>query len=193
LELLGFENKYAIKLAWDDPYLYVCAGCDGLWRCDLQQMAQWEYLGLADASLGRFANVGVLDVAMCSNKDILVAFNAAVPTVNPDSSVAVWQTPDFGKTWLRSDLGIPESRLYPEEYNAANALQQAPSNADLVVALYGPATYRSIDRGKTWTFSGNKGVFVNMDHIRWNPFRSNEVWAFGGTGVFGGYLQKSTD
>jgi photosystem II stability/assembly factor-like uncharacterized protein len=156
-------------------------------------MTQWEYLGLADTSLGRFVNVGVLDVAVWGSEDILVACNTAVPTVNPDRSVAVWRTSDFGNTWLRSDAGIPESRRYPQEYNAVNCLQQAPDNPDLVVAAYGPAIYRSTDRGRNWNFSGIKGVFVNRDCIRWNPFRTGDVWLFGETSLFEGYLQRSTN
>jgi len=156
-------------------------------------MPPWEYLGLADTSLGRFAKVGVLDVAVCGSEDILVAYNITVPNVNPDSGVAIWGTSDFGKTWLRSDAGIPESRKYSQEYNAVDCLQQAPNNPDHVGAVYGPAIYRSTDRGKNWTFSGFKGVFVNRDHMRWNPFRSTAVWVFGETSLFAGYLQRSAN
>jgi hypothetical protein len=193
LQLIGFQDKYAIKLAWEEPYLYVCACDDGLWRRNLQQMTQWEYLGLADSSLGHFTNVGVLDVAVNGSMDIVVAYNMAVEGVDPDSSVAVWRSSDFGTTWQHSDAGIPESRLYPGEYSAVNALQQAPEDPNLIIAVYGPAIYRSTDRGMNWAFSGAKGIFVNTDNIRWDPFRTDEVWTYGETSLFTGYLHKSTD
>lgn len=76
-ESLGFEDKLAIRLRLYKPHLYVCAGSDGLWRKDIEsEYTDWEYLGLADTSLGHYLNRGVMDVLINSeNPDVmLVAF-----------------------------------------------------------------------------------------------------------------------
>ncbi|MFH1251787.1 MAG: T9SS type A sorting domain-containing protein [bacterium] len=99
---LGFEDKLALRLRLYEPYLYVCAGSDGLWRKDIKsEYSDWEYLGMADTTLGDYR--GVMDVLVNSeNPDVmLVAFF-------PDSGTAhgIFKTEDGGNTWFASDSGL---------------------------------------------------------------------------------------
>ena len=101
---LGFEDKLAIRLRLFKPYLYVCAGSNGLWRKDTQtELSVWEYLGISDTSLGDYLNRGVTDVIVnTENPDImLVAFQ-------PDkgSDHGIFKTEDGGDTWFVSDSGL---------------------------------------------------------------------------------------
>ncbi len=36
IESLGFNDKFALYMIIEEPYLYVCAGSDGLWRMNIQ-------------------------------------------------------------------------------------------------------------------------------------------------------------
>ena len=51
---LGFKDKLALRLVLSDPYLYVCSGSKGLWRKNIRQNGEYEFLGLADTSLGDY-------------------------------------------------------------------------------------------------------------------------------------------
>lgn len=103
-ESLGFEDKLALRLRLYKPYLYVCAGSDGLWRRDIEsENSDWEYFGLADTSLGHYLNRGVMDVLVNSeNSDIMLA------AFQPDLGAAhgVFKTEDGGDTWFASDSGL---------------------------------------------------------------------------------------
>jgi hypothetical protein len=101
---LGFEDKLALRLRLYEPHLYVCAGSEGLWRKDIEsEHSDWEYLGMADSSLGQYLNRGVMDVLVNSeNPDVmLVAFQ-------PESASAhgIFKTEDAGDTWFASDSGL---------------------------------------------------------------------------------------
>ena len=61
VESLGLEGKIVNKMVYAAPYLYVSAASEGIWRLDVAVMTSWEYLGLADTSLGHYSNVGVMD------------------------------------------------------------------------------------------------------------------------------------
>lgn len=190
--LLGFEDKFALRMVLAEPYLYVCAGSNGVWRRDIRRMSEWQYLGLRDTSLGRYINVGALDMDVLG-EDILVAYNGGAPHVIPESTVSVWRSTNGGTNWFRSDSGIPESITDPQEHNVINSLQRSPHTKQIGLAVYGPATYRSTDIGSSWQFSGVRGVFVNIDHVRWHPFRAGEAWFFGETALFAPYLRAMRD
>ncbi len=76
-EFIGMDDKLVTKLVYQKPYLYAGAASNGVWRRDLDKMTDWEYLGLADTSLGNYSNVGVLDLDI-RGEDILVAYNSMV-------------------------------------------------------------------------------------------------------------------
>lgn len=98
---LGFEDKLAIRLRLFKPYLYVCAGSNGLWRKDIQtEHSDWEYLGMSDTSLGDSEIYGVMDIIVNSeDPDImLVAFEP-----HKASDHGIFKTEDGGDTWFVSD------------------------------------------------------------------------------------------
>ncbi|MCH8012863.1 MAG: hypothetical protein IIA61_13110 [Candidatus Marinimicrobia bacterium] len=103
-ESLGFEDKFALRIRLYKPYLYVCAGSNGLWRKDIRsEDSNWEYLGLADTTLVDYLHTGVMDILVNSEDSdvMLVAFF-------PDSGTAhgIFKTEDGGDTWFASDSGL---------------------------------------------------------------------------------------
>jgi hypothetical protein len=188
LQSLGFEDKFAMRMVVEEKYLYVCAASNGLWRKNIFDMTEWEYLGLADTSLGRYTNVGVLDVDV-KGDDILVAYNGCGRHVPTDSTVGIWRSTNAGENWFRSDCGIPESITDPYECNIITSIQRSPKFSDLVIAVLGPAVYLSTNDGFRWQLiRGNRGVFANTDYVRWHRHKQDEVWFFGITSVFAPYL-----
>jgi photosystem II stability/assembly factor-like uncharacterized protein len=149
-------------------------------------------MGLRDSLLGRYANVGTLDIDVL-DEDVLAAYNGSAPHVPPESTVSIWRSTNGGGSWFRSDSGIPESITDPNEYNAMNSVQRSPHRSDTVLAVYGPARYRSVNNGSTWSFVGTRGVTVNQDKVRWNPYRLGEAWLYGVTSVFAPYLHCTRD
>ena len=180
LKCLGFKDKFALKLVLTNQYLYACAGSDGVWQRNIRQTnSDWKYLGLRDTSLGKFGNVGALDMDVLG-KDILVAYNGSGPFIPADSTVSVWRSTDGGLNWFRSDNGIPESIPDPYEPNTLTSLQRSPNQPNIVIGLIDPAGYRSLDGGNNWTMIfGIRGVFSGRGYVRWHPFRQGEVWFFG--------------
>jgi photosystem II stability/assembly factor-like uncharacterized protein len=100
---LGFEDKLALRLRLYKPYLYVCAGSDGLWRKEIESnYSDWEYLGFADTTFG-YLHYGVRDILINSdNSDLmLAAVNAEDARVH-----GIFKTEDGGNTWVASDSGL---------------------------------------------------------------------------------------
>ncbi len=186
---LGFGGRSALRLNVVEPYLYVCAGSEGLWRRRIrEENSSWEYLGLRDTSLGMYANVGVLEADVLGD-DILVAYNGTQSQVVPESTVAIWQSTNGGKEWKRSDGGIPETINFALEGNLITDLQRAPDNPSIVLGTMEAATYKSVDGGCSWQLLfGRRGVIAGDGHLRWNPGRSGEVWFFGTTGLYAPFL-----
>ncbi len=103
-ESLGFEDKLALRLRLNKPYLYVCAGSDGLWRKEIEsEDSDWEYLGLADTSLGEYINRGVHDVIIDDNNSdwIMVSYQ---PDLGSDHGI--YRTFDAGQNWAPADSGL---------------------------------------------------------------------------------------
>ncbi|MFZ0390174.1 MAG: hypothetical protein WAN36_06915 [Calditrichia bacterium] len=184
IEFLGFDDKLALRMALEEPYLYVCAGSDGVWKRDISNMGDWQFLGLQDSSLGKYTNVGAIDIDVL-NSDILVAYNGAAPHVAPESTVSVWRSTNGGMDWFRSDSGIPESIEDPFEYNILTSLQRSPHQPNIIIGCIESIVYRSTNNGSYWTLlTGVRGVVLNRGYVRWHPFRSGEVWFFGTAGLF---------
>jgi hypothetical protein len=184
LEFLGFDDKFALRMVWTDPYLYICAGSDGVWRRDMQNKTNWEYLGLRDTSLGRYTNVGALDIDIYQD-DILVAYNNSSPYIEPENTVGIWRSIDGGKSWIRSDTGIPESITDPYEHNVITSLQRSPHLPNILIGWIDPTMYRSTNGGSQWTMLfGQRGVVSGIGSVRWNPYQPGEVWTFGEAGLF---------
>lgn len=191
---LGFEDKFALRLAISEPYLYVCAGSDGVWRRNIRQTeAGWQYLGLRDTTLGRYANVGAVDLDVLGD-DILVAYNGSAAHVPPESTISVWRSTNAGANWSRSDSGIPETINFTLEGNILTSLQRSPHQAHIIIGDMEAASYRSTDSGYHWSLlSGRRGVIAGAGHVRWHPFRPGEVWFFGTSGLFSPYCGARQD
>jgi hypothetical protein len=185
---LGFEDKFALRLVISEPYLYVCAGSEGVWRRNIRQpQSDWTYLGLRDTTLGRYRNVGAVDMDVLGN-DILVAYNGSAPHVPPENTISVWRSTNAGATWSRSDSGIPETINFNLEANILTSVQRSPHLPHTVIADMEAASYRSTDDGYHWSLlSGRRGVVAGTGHVRWHPFRPGEVWFFGETALFAPY------
>jgi hypothetical protein len=193
-ESLGFEDKFAIRMVLSEPYLYVCAGSDGVWKRNIRQLSnQWEYLGLRDTSLGKYGNVGALDIDVLE-EDILVAYNGSKSNVPPSSIVSIWRSTNAGVTWFRSDSGIPETINDSLEHNILTSLQRSPHQSNIIIGWIDPTSYRSTNDGSNWIMLfGQRGVISGKGYVRWNPFQPGEVWFFGEAGLFYPYCGALQD
>ena len=197
IQLLGFEDKFALRMVIEDPYLYVCAGSDGVWRRNIREISAWEYLGLRDTTLGKYSNVGALDIDVLG-QDILVAYNGSTSKIPqplpPSKIVSIWRSTNIGVPWVRSDIGIPESINDSLEYNTITSLQRSPHQAEITIAYIDPTSYRSTDGGYTWTMIfGIRGVIPGFGSVRWHQFRYGEVWFFGESALFAPYCFARSD
>jgi hypothetical protein len=193
IEYHGFEDKFALRMVLAEPYLYVCAGSDGVWRRNIRKLMDWEYLGLKDTSLGKYTNVGALDIDVLGD-DILVAYNGSAQHVEAESTISVWRSIDGGENWFRSDSGIPETIDFSVEHNLLTSLERSPHKDNIVISLINPAIYRSTNGATHWTLlSGERGVITGLGDVRWHPFRPGEVWFFGENALFAPYCFARKD
>ncbi len=187
-ESLGFEDKLALRLVLAEPYLYVCGGSDGLWRENIRQPgSQWQYLGLADTSLGRYFNRGVQHVLIQPlNPDwILVAFQ-------PDQATdyGVYRSFDAGNSWAPADSGL---EFFVNSSRYLNRIQRFLQRLPSVIGA-GPRVWRSTDWGSSWhggishsDIAGNVYVFVS------HPRQHGMLWLGGENFFFGPLLSFSSD
>lgn len=193
---LGFEDKFALRLRLYEPYLYVCAGSNGLWRRNISsESSEWEYLGLADTSLGNYFNRGVMDVVVKLNDrtDILAAFH---PDKGEDPR-NIYKTTDGGNTWALADSGLyyevyGYGYLEPDHPNLFLDLQLESQK----IFAFSNILYESVDFGETWqrvdsygTSYGETWTYETIFHFK----KSNQIWVGGETGRFQEDLRKSTD
>jgi len=192
IKLLGFEDKFALRMVLAEPYLYVCAGSGGVWRSDIRKpITEWNYLGLADTSLGNYTNVGALDIDVIE-EDILVAYNGSAHL--PDSSVSVWRSINAGKNWFRSDKGVYETLDYDYDLNIFTFIRRSPHKPNIVIGGIDVASYRSTDGGSNWNLlSGRRNAIIGNGNVRWHPFQPGEVWFFGETALFAPYCGAGQD
>ncbi len=188
----GIEDKLVTKLVYEKPYLYAGAAANGVWRRDMVKMTDWEYLGLADTSLGYWANVGVLDLDV-RGEDIIVSYNNSVAGVNTRNTVGIWRSTNGGRSWFRSDGEIPETIDFEQEGNVISACRHSPDRPDIAIARYAAATYRSTDSGSYWSLISGRRSMGGDDHLRWNPFQPGEIWGRGSSSVFQPYLGAAKD
>ena len=189
---LGFEDKFALRLRLYEPYLYVCAGSDGLWRKDIEaNYSDWEYLGLADTSLG-ILNYGVMDVLVNSNNsDVMLA------ATNPEDGRAhgIFKTEDGGNTWAASDSGL--GFHFPPPWDAETYYEhpaiflQTPS--DLFAA--GTKIFHTNNFGEMWekiTAIGPPPAVLTRD-FKCHSENTNVLWLGGESVYFSPILNFSMD
>lgn len=174
-EFLGFEDKFALRLVLAEPYLYVCAGSDGLWRREIYRASSdWEYVGLADTSLGRYINRGVQGVLIHPQNS-----NWLIVAYQPDqgSDHSVYRSLDGARTWSPADSGL-------EDYvNGGRYFKRVRAFMDYQTYIVGAGdgVYQTLNFGQTWSRievpPGTEGDVLER-HPTWAEF----VW-LGGEGL----------
>lgn len=171
---LGLEQVWVERLELDQPYLYACAGRDGLFRrrADGSQAA-WKYLGFADTT-ENVSYRGALDILLLDGGDILAGIHPGVPL-----SPGILRSCDGGLSWVRSDSGMAE---YGEYASVGETLGKSTCHDGVVLAAY-HAMFRSNDGGVSWGLvaghpsaggaigGGSKG------NIRWHQADCSIVWS----------------
>src|ERR1041385_3911906 len=107
-----FQGKSAFKMniAW--PYLYVCAGYDGLWRRTVDGSdSSWQYLGLADSSTHYPDLHYITDVDVYGNTILASMWHDHYLSPPSVADVAIWRTTNSGVNWIPSDSGMADSGL----------------------------------------------------------------------------------
>lgn len=185
---LEFHDKVPVNLTLVEPYLYVAAAKDGVWRRNIAQMnADWEYLGLAsfDSTLGPL--YGVVKVDIWGN-DILAGLDAPIE-VEKGIKVGIWRSCDGGKTWAPSDSGIRT-----DNYRSSKVYDLKRSPHDPQIILAGNNTiFRSNNNGESWTlvYPDRREVSIRYYGFTWHPSNPNLVWAYGQSGRGDPFLQYS--
>jgi hypothetical protein len=175
-EDLGFPSSGILSVFFDAPYLYVCAGRNGLWRRDVQSMTSWMCLGLQDSSMN---GGGVQDVD--ARGTTLLAGYWPDPYRSPDSTSIVYRSSDGGITWLPPDSsGVLLLDPAKHQINAVTNIRRSPHAPDTVIALRGgTAVFRSPDVGRTWVrlrASGDEFLGREMSAFWWHPYRTGVLF-----------------
>lgn len=193
LKFIGFEDKIPVEIIWSAPYLYACAGRDGLWRKEINSKTDWEYLGLANDSLSKNLPRGVLGADILEN-DIIVAYNESEDFIQPDKSVGIWRSTNSGKEWFRSDNGIPQTITSQYEYNTISAVRRSPHNNSILFSIVAPAIYKSDDNGYNWKLvMSQRGFLQSYGNLKFNPNSKGEVWFFGESSIMSPFLFCTKD
>ena len=103
-DFIGLEGKNINHLVLSNPYLYACAGPDGLWKKNINESSSdWQYLGMADSSLAGEDFRGVIDVVVNpeNTDEILIAFDP----INTQGH-SVYKSVDGGENWASADSGL---------------------------------------------------------------------------------------
>lgn len=205
-DFLGLESLRDVStraLLLDRPYLYVCAGRDGLYRGVVARPSpKWQYLGFADTSVveseqagalsgGAISNAivgtGVRDVAIADNGDVLVA-TEYLQVVGSEATrlPQVYRSDDMGVSWQRSDSGMN----LPSHSRGIRCLEASPCGDGTVFAASDIWFLRSLDGGISWT---PIAALAELEDLQVHP-KDCSVWAGGGASMIEkGSLFKSVD
>lgn len=191
-EYLGFYNHLAVELELDWPYLYACAAGQGLFRKSLSRGAtRWEYIGLADTTIadapfGPYIGVGVQDVLVLDNGDILAAVYPGRRDVP-----SLYRSTDDGASWVRSDM-MPDSTHLPVW--GMDKLEKSPCGPGTIFATCGLSIFRSEDNGSTWdTMWGVGGGGPGLVDLQVHPSGCDQAWGGGMTPRFLALAVRSID
>lgn len=173
---LGFKGEFASRLVIAEPYLYACAGPDGLWRLNLQRSdTNWVFLGLADPKNA----LGVEDVVVSQNHPewLLALVKGRSPRV--------FRSLNDGESWSPSGGEIEDFKLSPDRF------LQFP---EFVLAAGGGVVFKTQDFGASWSkIYGQEPGLLDIDTFVFHPQFPNVVW-MGGRDSYGDpYLAKSSD
>lgn len=165
---LGFHDKLAKRLTFAEPYLYVCAGRDGLWRKNIrQESSNWEYLGLADTLLPH-SDYGVQDVVIDleDSDKLLVAYDPG----NYQEHV-VNRTFNGGISWAPADSGLEWYDNGNRYYCSIYRFLQYPEK----IIGAGEAIFTTHNFGDNWqnlSYVGGLSIFAFEHH----PINDNIIW-----------------
>jgi len=173
-EFLGLEDKYASRLVLAEPYLYVCAEKDGLWRKNIRDMSEdWEYVGLADTVADEYLE-RIVDVLIhWQNKDWLLATYFG----KDGSDHGIYRSFDDGKTWAPADSGLEFYYGGDRYFYRINRFFQYPEH----IVGAGHSAYITLNFGDWWQEAINPIGHENIDALICHPEHSNIIW-LGGSG-----------
>ncbi len=180
---LGFDGMYAKRLQFSEPYVYVCARKDGLWRKNIRQESiDWEYLGFADTNLT--VGEGVYDVVINRHNN-----NWLLVTFYEDFGIShtVFRSYDGGDSWLPADsgLGISGTPYYQQQ----NLFLNHPNH---ILASGGAYIARTTDFGDSWhLITANNVLFIEA--FEYHRVFFDNIWMGGESGFWSGIVEKSTD
>lgn len=182
---MGFKDKFASRLVISEPYLYACAGPEGLWRLNLQKSdSDWVYVGLADSSLGRENSVGVEDVIISKNNS---SWLLAIALPRECCGPGVFKSVDNGSSWAPAVEGLIVSGIQRNPHR----LLKYPN---FVLAAGGGVVFKTDDFGGRWRkISGDRYGLLEINVFTLNTRFNNVAWLGGETGFFDYYLAKSSD
>lgn len=190
-QFLGFDDKVANSFSISEPYLYVAALEDGVWRRNIKQSsADWEYLGLVSRDVRPGTYKGSVERVDAVGNDILAGLLPPIE-LEPERRIGVWRSFDGGKTWVPSDSGM---RTPDRQWSGVFDVRRSHHDPQMVMAGYG-AFYRSSDGGFLWQFvyPDRRDVSSNFLRFSWNPHNSQIVWALGQTNRGEPWLVRSID
>ncbi len=155
---LGLEDKIILELRLYPPYLYACAGPDGLWRLNVETgEPEWEYLGMSLEDMGSTEGSGVKDMVVNydDSQMMLVIFRG-------DNANPIYKTVDSGETWFGlEDDGTPHLFMQTQTriYTGDNGLSY------------------SEDFGDTWEYISAVGFEIYS--LSYHPLGENIIWVGG--------------
>jgi len=179
---LDLKDKPA-TLVLSEPYLYACAGNDGLWRKNLQTSgSEWEFLGLGKTGRYGLTTGAVQDVVISvENPDWILA---ATRDIGPFRSL------DGGNTWTLAGNGLEYFYGSDTLFNIIYRFLQYPS---YIIGTSSGAIYRTDDFANSWVPISSNGPGGFLDAIANHNLFPNIIW-MGGTGwIEEPFLQKSID
>jgi len=188
---LKFDKKIANSFSIFEPFLYVAALEDGVWRRNIAQLsAEWEYLGLVSRDSTRGTYRGSVVRVDAWGNDLLAGLDNPIE-VPPEIKIGVWRSVDGGKTWAPSDSGM---RTPTWQWSGVYDIRRSPQDPQIVMTGYG-AFYRSSDGGLSWRFvyPDRREVITLFLKFSWNPANPLIVWALGQSGRGEPSLRHSTD
>jgi hypothetical protein len=186
---LGLEDMTIQSLALDYPYLYACAGGNGLYRGNVtKEDGEWEYLGLVSSTYPNIHGGTVHDALVLHDNTILAA---ACYYAKEDASYppSLHRSEDNGDTWIASDTGIVQD-------NGDFCCPGPLSSCDhfTFAGTYGCGIFRSDDSGLHWDKSGAQlGWFYGPDCLEQSPVDCSIIWQAGIDGTEQSRIAVSDD
>ncbi len=187
---LGLEDKYAVRLKLNREYLYACAATKGLWRLNiLEESSTWEYLGLADTSMGTYSDRGLQDIIFHDENPgwLLVTLSIENP-----SEHALYRSFNNGKIWIPADSSLYVSSSYGD-YWYYKRIKKFTKAKDGILGI-SSGVYLSNDFAKSWHKLGGIGSpAVDINEVIVHQRDKNVIWVGGESLYFEPVVSFSKD